>query len=68
VQLVDALLRRRAVDRHVDADIALDLAPPDGDAPDAEQLVATLLDGIEAIDAASPGTRVALPRAMRETA
>jgi hypothetical protein len=68
VQLVESLLRRRAVDRHVDADIALDLAPRGGDAPDAEQLVATLLDGIAAIDAAAPGARVTLPRAMRETA
>jgi hypothetical protein len=68
VQLVEALLRQRAADRHVDADIALDLAPPGGDAPDAEQLVDALLDGLEAIDAAAPGARVRLPRALRETA
>ena len=62
VELVEALLRQRANDRQVDLAIEPDLAPREGGAPDAEALAATLLDGIEAIDAASPGERVRLPR------
>jgi len=62
VELVASFLRQRATERGVDVDIARDLAPPGVGVPDADGLVAALLDGIEAIDAAAPGTRLSLPR------
>jgi len=68
IELVEALLRRRAIDRHADVSVELDRASPDGGALDAAVLVATLLDGIEAIDGAAPGTRVRLPRATSAAA
>jgi hypothetical protein len=62
IELVEALLRRRAIDRQADLTIELDRASPDGSQLDAATLVATLLDGIASIDRAPPGARLRLPR------
>lgn len=67
VDLVDALLRQRATARGVHVTIEPDLVPPGGAVPDAARLVAVLIDGIEAIDAANGGQRVRLPRATVAT-
>ena len=62
VELVASLLRQRANVRGVEVTIERDLVPPGGEVPDAVGLVAMLLDGIEAIDAAEAGQGVRLPR------
>jgi hypothetical protein len=67
VDVVETLLRQRGSARGVEVAIEPDLAPPGGAIPDADRLVAVLLDGIAAIDAANKGQRVRLPRAAVAT-
>jgi len=67
VALVESLLSSRAQQRHVELDVEATADAVSPCAVDPDRLVAMLLQGIEAIDAASPGSRVNIStRADRE--
>ena len=63
--LVDEVLRQRASDRGVESAIERERSASGAGAPDAAALVAALLDGIEAIDAAGQGTSTTLRQSSR---
>jgi hypothetical protein len=63
VGLVESLLRQHATRKGVRVTIEPNLvAPGEGGVPDPDRMIAALLDGIEAIDAAGPDAHVHLPR------
>ena len=67
VELVTSLLLERATSRGVSVSIEPDLVPPGEPVPDAERLVAMLLDGVEAIDGTPAGETLRLPRSTGAT-